>query len=254
MNALMGKMCFEVSIKGHAAYRGNMKIKQLLVTLLLFAGTAWAGPFEDALTAHERKDYAAAMRIFLPMAAQGNAGAQYNLGTMYFEGKGVAQDIGAAVNWFKLSAAGGHAGAQYNLGVMHGEGQHMTQNHVEAKKWYGLAAAQGLPDAQHNLGVMFDRGNGGLQDYAEAVKWYRLAAAQAYANSQFNLGEMYYSGQGVTKDYIRSHMWFNLSAALGNTKGMKRRQDIALIIPPSQLGEAQKLARECLAKNYKGCK
>lgn len=37
-----------------------MKIKQLIVSILMLAGTSWAGPTEDAaLSAYERKDYKA---------------------------------------------------------------------------------------------------------------------------------------------------------------------------------------------------
>jgi TPR repeat protein len=49
-----------------------------------------AGPFEDAT--YERGDYATALRLFCPLADQGDADAQYNLGVMYDEGRGVAQN------------------------------------------------------------------------------------------------------------------------------------------------------------------
>ena len=57
-------------------------------------------------------------------ADQGRAQAQYNLGGMYDEGKGVAQDYSAAVKWFRMAADQGHAQAQHNLGVnyYYGEG------------------------------------------------------------------------------------------------------------------------------------
>ena len=61
----------------------------ILTTLLLLASTAWAGPFEDAIAASNRKDYATALRLFRPMAEQGYSDAQSNLGLMYEEGKGV---------------------------------------------------------------------------------------------------------------------------------------------------------------------
>src|SRR5271155_902737 len=51
--------------------------------MLLALGVAVAGPFEDALAAYERSDYATALRLFRPLANQGIAKAQYNLGVMY---------------------------------------------------------------------------------------------------------------------------------------------------------------------------
>ena len=50
-----------------------------LATLLLalgLSGAANAGPFEDALAAHGRGDYATSLRLWRPLADQGNASAQ----------------------------------------------------------------------------------------------------------------------------------------------------------------------------------
>jgi TPR repeat protein len=66
-----------------------------------------------------RGDYAAALRLWRPLADQGDAAAQYNLGLMYVDGHGVAQDDAAAVSWFRKAADQGYADAQYNLGLMY---------------------------------------------------------------------------------------------------------------------------------------
>jgi TPR repeat protein len=93
-----------------------MNSKFFFVALLSVASTAWAGPFEDGMAAYDRKDYATSLRIFRTMAAQGDTSAQYNLGVMYDNGRGVAQDYTEAVKWYRLAAAQGHAShAQYNL-------------------------------------------------------------------------------------------------------------------------------------------
>jgi hypothetical protein len=42
-----------------------------------------AGPLEDGHTAYKRGDFATALSVWRPLAAQGNAWAQANLGTMY---------------------------------------------------------------------------------------------------------------------------------------------------------------------------
>jgi hypothetical protein len=49
---------------------------------------------------------------------------------------------------------------------------------------------------------------------------------------------------GVLQDYVRAHMWFNLSAAQGYQDAVKNRDMVALRMTPSQIAEAQKLARE----------
>ena len=53
----------------------------------------------------------------------GRAKAQCNLGAMYADGQGVAQDYSAAIKWFRMSAHQGYALAQYNLGIMHDNGE-----------------------------------------------------------------------------------------------------------------------------------
>ncbi len=49
-------------------------------------------------------------------AEQGDAKAQFNLGVMYSDGRGVPQNDAEAVKWFRLAAEQGDASAQYNLG------------------------------------------------------------------------------------------------------------------------------------------
>jgi TPR repeat protein len=64
---------------------------------------------------------------------------------------------------------------------------------------------------------------------------------------------MYYNGQGVVQDYTRAHMWFNLAAVKGYSVGVKNRDMIAKQMTQQQIAEAQKLARECQARNFKNC-
>ena len=77
-----------------------MPIVRILLVLLALAsplsmaGGAVAGPFEDAQAAHSRRDYATALRLWRPLADQGNAEAQYALGFMYDGGQGVPKNYG----------------------------------------------------------------------------------------------------------------------------------------------------------------
>ncbi len=126
-------------------------------------------------------------------AEQGCAKAQYNLGRMYFEGKGVPQDYEKAYSLWRKAATQGCAQSQYNLGVGFDFGKGIAQDKLEAVRWYHKAAAQGYADAQFNLGVILsgDKGNESLQDYQAAVKWYSAAALQGLPLAQNNLGVMY---------------------------------------------------------------
>ena len=136
-----------------------------VVLLLSLAGSAAAGPLEDAAAASDRGDHATARRLLRPLADQGDARAQYILGVIYANGK----NYGEALKWHRLAAAQGHPGAQFNLGLMYFEGQGVPKNYAEAVKWYRLAADQGDAAAQNNLGVAHHNGKGVPQDDAEAV-------------------------------------------------------------------------------------
>ena len=63
------------------------------VLLVALTGAAIAGPLDDAIAALQRGDYTMAMRLIRPLAEQGNAGAQTDLGVIYDSGLGVPQDL-----------------------------------------------------------------------------------------------------------------------------------------------------------------
>jgi len=53
---------------------------------------ALAGPWEDGMSAYNRGDYVPAIRLFRPLAEQGNPKAQSVLGSMYRKGEGVTRN------------------------------------------------------------------------------------------------------------------------------------------------------------------
>ena len=112
-------------------------------------------------------------------------------------------------------------------------------------------AEQGDAEAQSVLGLMYTLGLGVPQDKQEAVKWYRRAAEQGYAHGQFSLGVMYYFGEGVPKDHVLAYKWFNLAAAQGNKNAAELRDVLATEMTPSQIAEAQRLAKEFKPKKEK---
>jgi uncharacterized protein len=92
----------------------KLTLKHVLAAVILvssFASSVAAGPLEDAAAAVKRRDYAAALRLIRPLAEQGDASAQYNLGVFYDNGLGVPQDYVSALMWLNLSAAQGKEGA-----------------------------------------------------------------------------------------------------------------------------------------------
>ena len=130
-------------------------LKRLLLTasMCCLVATANATPLDDATAAYNRGDYAQALKISRPLAAKGNAQAQFNLGRMYRDGFGVIQDYKEAVKWYRLAAAQGDAEAQYNLGFMYFIGWGVPQDYASAHMWFNLASAAGDATAAQSRDV-----------------------------------------------------------------------------------------------------
>ncbi len=147
------------------------------LAIIAFALPANAGPFEDGIAAVKRGEYATAIQLWRPIAEQGHAIAQVNLGFMYAKGQGVPQ--------------------------------------VDA----------------------------------EAVKWWRQAAEQGHIDAQTSLGLMYALGQGVPKDNVIAHMWLTLAAGRGDRSAREPRDLTASLMTSDQIAEAERMAREWMAKH-----
>ena len=87
----------------------------VLAAQILGIAGAIAGPWEDGMVSYNRGDYAPAIRLFRPLAEQGNAKAQSALGVMYRRGQGVARNSVRAFLWFSRAAARGDARAKAEL-------------------------------------------------------------------------------------------------------------------------------------------
>ena len=110
----------------------------LLVMLLVCA---------QALAHREEGDITQSARLFRPLAEQGNAMAQYNLGVLYATGQGVKRDYREAAKWYRRAAAQGVVHAQHKLGNLYLQGHGVPRNAELAHLWHSLAAAQGHADA-----------------------------------------------------------------------------------------------------------
>ena len=130
--------------------------KTLLTSTLLgasvfsFQSTAWADTpeqqFQQGFEASTRGDYQTAFKLWLPLAEQGDATAQFNLGVMYDEGRGVKQDYFEAVKWFRQAAEQRDASAQFILGSSYLFGKGVQVNKSLAKEWFSKACDNGHQD------------------------------------------------------------------------------------------------------------
>jgi uncharacterized protein len=192
------------------------------ILAISFAAPVAADPFDDAFAAYHRGDYENARRLWRPLADQGNALAQFTLGSLYYFGQGGPQDYAEAAKWLRKAADQGDSVAQTMLGIMYHAGRGVAQNYPAALNWFRKAADQGDANAQFNLGLMYKDGQGVPRNCAEAMNWFRKAADQGDANAQVNLGRMYYSGLGVPKNYAEALNWFRKAADQGDAEAQRR--------------------------------
>jgi len=201
----------------------------------------------EATAAYERGDYDSALKILRPLADQGNARAQYNLGVMALNGTGVAQNDAEAATWFRNAAAQGNAAAQYNLGKMYLSGQGVPRDNAEAAGWYRKAAEQGHANAQYNLGLMHMNGQGVAEDAAQAAGWYVKAADQGFGPAQGSLGLLYATGRGIAQNSVEAYKWFTLASQRvppGRQRDVwiNNRDTVAKTLTAEQIAEADRLA------------
>ena len=119
----------------------------LIVFLMTIGSPVAAQDFDKGYAAYEAGDYVTALQEWKPFAESGDAQAQYNVGLMYDNGRGVPQDHAEAVKWYRLAAEQGDASSQRNLGVAAQLGGGVLQDDVMAHMWFNIASANGDPIA-----------------------------------------------------------------------------------------------------------
>jgi TPR repeat protein len=143
--------------------------------------------------------------------------AQLLLAWLYLNGRGVERNEVEALNWYTRAAELGSADALNSLGVIYEQGLGEDKDLSRALEYYQSAAAENLAAAQANIGRFYEFGIGDLeQDYEEALKYYMQAASQNYANGQTNVGRMYASGRGVPEDRREAAVWYEMAAKQGD--------------------------------------
>ncbi len=204
-----------------------------------------------AQAAYGRGDHEAAFKMWLVLARRGDVDAQFNVGTLYDNGFGVARDVEKAARWYaraadskiapaelalahilkrgeatlrdddqalrylRSAAHRGSARAQFELGVAYERGIGVTQNYATTAVWYERAAAQGLTEAIYNLATLFDEGLGVPKDHVTALAWYGQAARSGSVQAENNIGNLYEKGLGVPQNYGLAVEWYSKAAKRG---------------------------------------
>ena len=209
-----------------------------------------------------QKSGAQAVRWFFRSAGNGNPKAQAMLAHLYFSGDaGVSRDLALSAKWDRRAADQGYAEAEYDLGALYEDGFGVAQDYVEAMKWSILAISHYAPSetesgrlatvnrdrqAEHLSPAEIAEAEGRAQawkpipfrrtsendlreagfalerkDYKTAVRLYRSRADEGVAEAQTMLGEMYSIGYGVARDHKEAGRLFRAAAAQGDMSGQE---------------------------------
>jgi TPR repeat protein len=191
----------------------------------------------------------------LQEARQGNSKAQFDIGSMYQNGRGVSPDRNEAIEWYKKAAAqnnemavsrlqllqaneerfkkelsnagNGSKESQYKVGVMYTEGIGTDIDLAKAAKAFEQSASQGYVKAEYKLGLVYYEGTGVKLDRNTAYKWFKMAADKGYAAAQYYLGKMYASGKGVKRDYSMSLEWYTKAVEGGFNQARSEMIDVS---------------------------
>jgi len=126
------------------------------------------------------KDKAEAAFWFAKVAEAGDARGMNRLGDIYLTGEGVERDWTQSAAWYRKSADMGDAAGIGKLAGSYLNGEGVDKDEVEAMRLYRQAAEAGNIDAMYNLEAFLREGIGGQKDPGEAAQWVkRIRAAEA---------------------------------------------------------------------------
>ena len=138
---------------GVGGWRLKITMKRMLVLLvlslpLLVGNPATSADYQKGADAALQRDFVTALREWEPLAEQGGATSQFQLGWLYYVGNGVTQNYETALKWYKLAAEQGYAYAQSAVGRMYADGHGISQDYTRAYMWFSIAASLWDPDAE----------------------------------------------------------------------------------------------------------
>ena len=172
----------------------NMFKNLLCVIMLLFSAGSAAG----------NDIWVALFNETLQKARQGDSEAQYNVGAMYQNGRGVTPDRDKAAEWYGKAAKQGNTSAVSRLGLMEANQGSYSSELPQAE--------QGNAESQYNVGNMLTKGIGTNMDLGQALVWYEKAAGQGHIKAAYKLGLAHYEGSGVGKNGKQALKWLSIAA------------------------------------------
>ena len=185
--------------------------------------SAAASPEVDRLADLAAKGDRAALSSLVEIARKNkDADAEYALGLMAYEARGLERNPNQAFRLILRAGAKGHAEASNTLGFFYEHGIGTPVDLAQALASYRRGAEAGSARARTNLGWFYEQGIAVGKDPSIAANWYRLAAEQGLAAAHANLAHLYESGLGVDKNPVVAIALYERALAGGATSAALR--------------------------------
>lgn len=124
-------------------------------------------PYRDAEKLEKKKgDPTKIVALLKESAGNGNANAQYALGTLYLHGKYVSKDSKLALDYLEAASTKMHPGALFDLGVSYEQGEIRNKDESKAFRSYLLSMIFGDKSAIYEVARCFYYGIGVNKDRA----------------------------------------------------------------------------------------
>lgn len=120
-----------------------MRTSFAVLGLMFSFAAAAESDYDKAVHVYGCADYPKAFNLFKPLAEQGDALAQFQVGMMIEQGQGAEVDFASAYQWYMKAAEQGMADAYFALGQLYARGLAVAQDPVQAYAWFDLAVRDG---------------------------------------------------------------------------------------------------------------
>ena len=151
------------------------------------------------------------------LAEDGDAYAQYIIGTAYRDGGLLIPDTAKAQKLLERAAEQEIDAAQYALGKLYLSDDADVHDPAKGIYWLKRSADNGNDYAAYRLGKEYLSGKNAIKDAETAVSYLRQAANNGNTYAQYLLGKLTLMGEGVPKDPDAAYEWF--AAARDNGHG-----------------------------------
>ena len=160
---------------------------------------------DDRFSLEERDEAAEQLE---QLAEDGDAYAQYIIGTAYCDGGRLIPDTAKAQKLLERAAEQGLDAAQYALGKLYLSDDADVHDSAKGIYWLKRSADSGNDYAAYRLGKEYLSGKNTVKDAETAVSYLRQAADNGNAYAQYLLGKLTLMGEGIPKDMDAAYEWF----------------------------------------------